>query len=326
MTSIGVDCSDNGVCVCVCVRAPCVYPKYFVYACVQAFKKYEILTRKREAELMREAATRRIDLMTDDMTQVPELDVPATTEEHLTQLANVSTTDKFPCKEEKMSLKSEEVMPEESATVEQKQQAPTISPPAPKIPKLAEAAKAAVSHTADKEQREPPKEKDKPVVAAQALKKATKTDRTEETVKTRERKPVPKTKEPTKNEVQEAAKREDEEPTGNATQETTSKEELKQTKEQPVTKKEEAPTKKLEPPLEVFNGARTDKYSWSQTMTDLDVAVVVPENVTAKDLKVDIRSDHLKVTVVKPEEEVSVCVCMRVYHLSHDVVDCCTYE
>lgn len=273
-----------------------------MYAHVQAFKKYEILTRKREAELMREAATRRIDLMTDDMTQVPELDIPATTEEHLTQLANVSTTDKFPSEEEKPLLESEELMPDESATAEQKQ-TPTISPPAPKIPKLSEAAKATVLRMADKEQREPT-EKEKPVVAAQAAKKAVRTDQTEETAKASERKLLPKTKEPMKNKVQEATKKETEEPAGNTTQETAKKEELEQKKEPLVTRKGDAPTKKSEPVLEVYNGAKTDKYSWSQTMTDLDVAVIVPANITAKDLKVDIRSDHLKVTVTKPEEEV----------------------
>ena len=318
-----------------------------MHACVQAFKKYEILTRKREAELMREAATRRIDLMTDDMTQVPELDIPATTEEHLTQLANVSTTEKFPCDEEKPLLESEELVPKESDTVEQKQ-LPAISPPAPKIPKLSEDAKATVSRTSDKEQIDPTV-KDKPVVAAQASKKAVKTDRTEETVKARERKLLPKAKEPTKDKLQEAAKRETEEPTGSRTQATAKKEELEQKKEQPVakkedapptkkedapptkkedapptkkedapptkkedappTKKEDVPAKKLEPLPEVYNGAKTDQYSWSQTMTDLDVAVIVPENVTAKDLKVDIRSDHLKITVTKPEEKVKTHVC-----------------
>ena len=295
-----------------------VSPLYtdIMYAYVQAFKKYEILTRKREAELMREAATRRIDLMTDDMTQVPELDIPATTEEHLTQLANVSTTEKFPCEEEKPLLESEEFAPKESGSVEQKQM-PTIAPPAPKIPKLSEAAKATVSRMADKEQMNPT-EKDKPVVAAQASKKAVKTDRTEETAKARERKLLPKAKEPTKDKVQEATKKETEEPTGSTAQGTTKKEESEQKKEQseqkkeqseqkkeqPVAKKEGMPAKKSEPVLEVYNGARTDKYSWSQTMTDLDMAVIIPENVTAKDLKVDIRSDHVKVTVTKPEQEV----------------------
>lgn len=268
---------------------------------------------------MREAATRRIDLMTDDMTQVPELDIPATTEEHLTQLANVSTTDKFPCEEEKplpepeeSMPEPEESMPEERTFVEQKQM-PSISPPAAKVPKLSEAATAAVSYIADKEQKKP-LEKEKPVMAAQP---SAKTGRGEETAKAREKKlsakkdeSMAKTGEPAKNKVEEPAKNEVQDPANNEVQEpakngeAAKKEELEVKTEQPTAKKEDVSSIKNAPPTEVYNGAKTDKYSWSQTMTDLDIVVVVPESITAKDVKVDIKNDHLKVTVVRPVEEV----------------------
>ena len=55
---------------------------------------------------------------------------------------------------------------------------------------------------------------------------------------------------------------------------------------------------------DVYNGAEMENYKWSQTITDIDVRVPVPEGTTAKDVKVDIRSDHLKVTFLRPTEKV----------------------
>ena len=46
-----------------------------------------MLTRKREAELLREAETRRIDLMTDDLSEQPTIDVPSSAVEHLSSLS-----------------------------------------------------------------------------------------------------------------------------------------------------------------------------------------------------------------------------------------------
>ena len=42
-------------------------------------------------------------------------------------------------------------------------------------------------------------------------------------------------------------------------------------------------------------------YKWSQTVTDIDVRVPVPEGTTSKHVKVDIKSDHLKVELLLPE-------------------------
>lgn len=40
--------------------------------------------------------------------------------------------------------------------------------------------------------------------------------------------------------------------------------------------------------LECYNGAIYDNYSWSQTITDVDIQLKVPENITSKQLHVDI--------------------------------------
>lgn len=55
---------------------------------------------------------------------------------------------------------------------------------------------------------------------------------------------------------------------------------------------------------ETYNGAVMENYRWSQTITDLDIRVPVPEVTTAKDVRVDIRSDHLRVELLRPERKV----------------------
>lgn len=59
---------------------------------------------------------------------------------------------------------------------------------------------------------------------------------------------------------------------------------------------------------DAYNGSKTDKYVWCQTVTDLDLRVTVPFGTTGKNLKVDIKSDSLKVEVLRPEREVHVHV------------------
>ena len=58
---------------------------------------------------------------------------------------------------------------------------------------------------------------------------------------------------------------------------------------------------------DIYNGAQMENYKWSQTITDIDVRVPVPEGTTAKNLKVDIRSDHLKVVLFRPTQQVCFC-------------------
>ncbi len=61
---------------------------------------------------------------------------------------------------------------------------------------------------------------------------------------------------------------------------------------------------------DTYNGAEMENYKWSQTITDIDVRVPVPERTTAKNLKVDIRSDHLKVVLCRPTQQVCGSVCV----------------
>ena len=61
---------------------------------------------------------------------------------------------------------------------------------------------------------------------------------------------------------------------------------------------------------DTYNGAVMENYRWSQTITDIDVRVPVPPGTTAKNVRVDIRSDYLKVVLCKPRRK--VCVCVRV--------------
>jgi hypothetical protein len=54
---------------------------------------------------------------------------------------------------------------------------------------------------------------------------------------------------------------------------------------------------------DTYNGNRTDKYVWSQSMNDLDVRVNVPEGVKkGKDVKVEIKADSLEIRLTGAEE------------------------
>lgn len=59
---------------------------------------------------------------------------------------------------------------------------------------------------------------------------------------------------------------------------------------------------------DVFNGGEMKNYKWSQSITDVDVQVPVPKGTTAKNVRVDIRSDYLKVELQKPTKQV-YCMC-----------------
>ena len=59
---------------------------------------------------------------------------------------------------------------------------------------------------------------------------------------------------------------------------------------------------------DTYNGAIMENYKWSQTVTDVDVRVPVPEGTKSKHVRVDIRSDHLKVVLLQPEHQVGVSV------------------
>lgn len=80
-------------------------------------------------------------------------------------------------------------------------------------------------------------------------------------------------------------------------------------------KKEEEAAAKKKPPQEkketatdlisdTYNGAVMENYKWSQTMTDIDVRVPIAPGTRPKDVAVEIKNDHLKVMLHKPEKKV----------------------
>lgn len=47
-----------------------------------------------------------------------------------------------------------------------------------------------------------------------------------------------------------------------------------------------------------FNGGISDKYSWSQTISDVDIKIPVPDNIKkAKDVLVEIKGDSIKASL-----------------------------
>ena len=84
----------------------------------------------------------------------------------------------------------------------------------------------------------------------------------------------------------------------------TEKDQKKERKDAPVLSKAEV--EDWEKVSDIYNGAAMENYKWSQSITDIDVRVPVPEGTTAKDVKVDIRSDYLKVVLLKPSKQVCV--------------------
>ena len=74
--------------------------------------------------------------------------------------------------------------------------------------------------------------------------------------------------------------------------------------EQPPTKKPKEEDEALKLSSDAYNGSKTEKYVWAQTISDIDIRVPIPKGTTGKDLKVDIRIDSLKVEVLRPSREV----------------------
>ncbi len=55
---------------------------------------------------------------------------------------------------------------------------------------------------------------------------------------------------------------------------------------------------------DTYNGAEMDKYKWSQTLLDLDIRVPVSKGTKSKDVRVEIKSNHLKVELIRPRRKV----------------------
>lgn len=55
---------------------------------------------------------------------------------------------------------------------------------------------------------------------------------------------------------------------------------------------------------DTYNGSERENYKWSQSLTDLDIRVPVSVGTKSKDVRVDIKSDHLKVELLRPKKKV----------------------
>ena len=53
---------------------------------------------------------------------------------------------------------------------------------------------------------------------------------------------------------------------------------------------------------ETYNGAETDNYKWAQTALDIEMIFPVPKGTTAKDVKIEIKPDHLSVVLVRTQD------------------------
>ena len=165
---------------------------------------------------MREAETRRIDLMTDDMAAPPKLDIPATAEEHIRQLTKVSPGSKSSTS---TASKVTPAQPEASSTTQERSSQPPDS--------------TATSKPSS------PSSSDKTGSPSSPPKTASGKD--------------------------------------------------------PVSLSSDT-----------FNGAQTESYTWSQTITDIDIRAPIPPEVTAKDVSVVIAKDRIKVELNKPNKQVSL--------------------
>ena len=74
----------------------------------------------------------------------------------------------------------------------------------------------------------------------------------------------------------------------------------------PLTKKSKEEEEALKLSSDAYNGSKTEKYVWAQTVSDIDIRVPVPKATTGKDLKVDIKIDTLKIEILRPQREVCV--------------------
>jgi hypothetical protein len=53
---------------------------------------------------------------------------------------------------------------------------------------------------------------------------------------------------------------------------------------------------------ETYNGSETDVYKWAQTALDIEMIFPVPKGTTAKDMKIDIKPDHLRVVLLNSRD------------------------
>lgn len=51
--------------------------------------------------------------------------------------------------------------------------------------------------------------------------------------------------------------------------------------------------------INTYNGGVTEKYKWSQESNDVEVSIEVPFGTTSKDLNVELKLQHIKITLKK---------------------------
>ena len=210
----------------------------------QAFKKFEILTRKREAEIMREEEQKKKE-------QLELMSAPPPADELPISLPSSSDHNPFPATDRsKVKL-----------------------PPTDRIEKKTKS-------TSEKE-----KEKEKP-------------------------KPKLTEKEKEKEKAQPTATPPPPTPPTTATASATTS--SSSTTAAAATAEDTGTTEAVNLASDTFNGGVMEDYRWAQTITDVDVRVPVDAGTKAKDVSVTIKSDHLKVELLKPERKVRFAVFVAV--------------
>ncbi|VDP06604.1 unnamed protein product [Schistosoma curassoni] len=69
----------------------------------------------------------------------------------------------------------------------------------------------------------------------------------------------------------------------------------------PITRNDEFKVYQADP--DCYNGANRDKYTWSQTIKDIDIKIKIPENVDARNISVNIERKHIRVSIQKDKKE-----------------------
>lgn len=56
------------------------------------------------------------------------------------------------------------------------------------------------------------------------------------------------------------------------------------------------------------NGDKNDRYCWSQTLKDIELSILLPFEVkSAKHVKINLKSNHISVKLLLPQEQDIVC-------------------
>ena len=222
-------------------------------------------------------------MMTDDLSQEPKLDLPASAAHHMSKLAKLKVGES----EEEPTDDDNEVSTTEAMET-QPTPSPTINKPSPPPAESTSAEKSAIKPPPVP--KPPPQDMPKPISVEKISLKAEKPPAAEKL-------PSPVTEKSTPTESSSNKVLPKPEPEENLAGDKTS----------PLKKEEQ-----LRQP-DTYNGSSLDNYSWSQTMCDIDIKVPAPKCTTGKDIKVEIKADYLKVELVRPTRRVSTYMYMYMY-------------